>query len=79
MIMFAIEVTFIPTDGVENNNDQMQITGIIAKLYMNKIKNTIDKSSAFFQCSCFPMARITMIAMMVIKFVRISHTIDVAQ
>lgn len=49
MAMFDIETTFKPNDGFANSNDQMQITGIMATLYINRITNTIDNSSALFQ------------------------------
>lgn len=77
--MFAIVTTFNPNDGFVNNDDQMHITGIIAILYINRIKNTTDNSPKVFQYSCFPKASKMMIAMMVIQLVNMSHKIDVVQ
>lgn len=48
MTKFEIETTFIPNDGFENNSDSRQITGIMAKLYSNRIKNTNDNSPILF-------------------------------
>lgn len=80
MNMLANVTMFNATDGFEVGiNDQMHITGIMAILYTNRIKNTTHDSSKLFQCSCFPSIIKTMIAIMVIQLVNKSHKIDVAQ
>lgn len=77
--MLTIVTTLVPVVGFENINENMQITGIIAKLYRNKSRNTTAKSPGLFHPSCCPIANIMMITKIVIEFVNRSHKIDAAQ
>lgn len=79
MTKFPIETTFIPNDGFENNNDSRQMTGIMATLYSNRIKNTNDNSLMLFHWSCWPKSSSRTIIVMVIQLVSTSHMIDAAQ
>lgn len=72
-------MTFIPNDGLEKINDKMHITGIIATLYINRMKNTIDNSLKLFHCSCWPNSSIMMIMNMVMQFANKSHKIEAPQ
>lgn len=79
MTKFDIEITFMPSDGFENINDSKQITGIMAMLYINRIKNTMDNSLILFHWSCWPNISKKMMMPMVMQLVIMSHMIDVIQ
>lgn len=79
MIIFPIDSTFIPVDGFEKISDKMQMIGIIAKLYKNKIRKTMDNSFGLFHWSWWPKISMKIIMHIVIVFVNKSHRIEAPQ
>lgn len=79
IIIFPIDSTFIPVDAFENINDKIHMIGIMAKLYKNKMRKTMDNSFGLFHWSCWPKISIKIIMHIVIMFVSKSQRIEAPQ
>lgn len=69
----------IPRADFENISDRMHISGTIATLYINKIKNATDNSQKLVNISFGLSAINIMIMKIVTELVSKSHKIDVIQ
>lgn len=79
MIILNMDTTVLPNDGFVNINDQMHITGIIAKLYVSKIRNIAVNSIGLFNCLCWPKISVRIIRKTMIVLVIKSHRIETPQ